>query len=155
MYVSVSMYLCSSIFLALSLSLSLFVVVFVYLKSSYLFVFIKLCATVSLISREEIRIYCFLCVKSEIELKKALNEIQYLKEKLAQEEEVTPDFLSSFWLGLPLCHCLSLPLYLFVFVSLLFVSVCFWFSMYVSVFVIIILYVCVCVLLLLVDKRNE
>jgi hypothetical protein len=31
-----------------------------------------------------------------MELKKALNEIQHLKEKLAQEEEVTPDFLSCF-----------------------------------------------------------
>ncbi len=31
-----------------------------------------------------------------MELKKALNEIQYLKEKLAQKEEVTHDFLSFF-----------------------------------------------------------
>ncbi len=38
----------------------------------------------------------FFFVKSEMKLKKALNEIQHLKEKLAQEEEVTPDFLSCF-----------------------------------------------------------
>ena len=38
----------------------------------------------------------FFVFKSEMELKKALIEIQHLKEKLAQEEEVTPDFLSCF-----------------------------------------------------------
>jgi hypothetical protein len=31
-----------------------------------------------------------------MELKKALNEIQHLKEKLAQEKEVTHDFLLFF-----------------------------------------------------------
>jgi hypothetical protein len=31
-----------------------------------------------------------------MELKKALNENQHLKEKLAQEEKVTPDSLSCF-----------------------------------------------------------
>ena len=99
-----------------------------------------------------------------------------LREALAENQQVTPDFLSwftdkyiclglplcrsllsisvSLCLGLPLCHCLSLSLYLFVFVSLLFVSVCFWFSMYVSVFVIIIL-LCPCLLVKKWAQQNQ
>jgi hypothetical protein len=55
-----------------------------------------------------------------MELKKALNEIQHLKEKLAQEEEVTPDFLSyppSINTAL-ISLCLFLCLFVFVYVSL-------------------------------------
>ena len=47
-------------------------------------------------SRRNLYLLFFVVIKSEMELKKAVNEIQHLKEKLAQEEEVTPDFLSCF-----------------------------------------------------------